>query len=128
MPSTCTWILVLINYFQNTFKALTSTCIIILYTKPHVTHWGSILPTCVCTNLLGKSPHLLVTWSIRCCLNMKLHLLTMLSRACLNGLESTRNHTSNTVMPCTDELRSKQTNISGLKVALNYHICIILCL
>ncbi len=49
----------------------------------------------VCTDYLD------VTWSMRCCLNMYDHLLTMLSRPCLNGLESILNHKLNTVVPYT---------------------------
>ena len=43
--------------------------------------------------------YLFVTWSMRCCLNMKLHRLTMFRRACLKGFASTLNHPSKILSP-----------------------------
>jgi len=39
---------------------------------------------------------------MRCCLNMKLHFLMMVRRACLKGLPSTLNQTSIAFVSCKD--------------------------
>ena len=53
-------------------------------------------PKSVYMSLDTTFANLFVTWSIRCCLNIKLHRLMMLRSACLNGLASTLNQLSKT--------------------------------